>query len=261
MPKPKWRSVLYVDDDPDICSVVQATLSEIGGLEVDTAGCGERAIELVHERRPDLVLMDVMMPGLDGPSTLKRLRASPAVADIPVVFMTAKVMPAEVAHYLALGAAGVIRKPFDPSTLCDELIAISEKLTEVRAPADGRAPEGETGRTEKMRALTERFVQRARGDVESLRNSIAHANLAERAVTQEIERIAHSIHGAAAIFGLPEVSAAGEAIERLVRTGSIGSLAVRRLADCIEALGRLVEAAYADHGPLNPTSRPAPERT
>jgi len=91
------QSVLYVDDDPDICSVVQATLRLVPGLNVQTADSGQRAIDLAYELRPDLVLMDVMMPGLDGPATFGRMRESALLSKIPVIFMTAKVLPAEIA--------------------------------------------------------------------------------------------------------------------------------------------------------------------
>ncbi len=90
MPMRDFQSVLYVDDDPDICSVVQATLRLVPGLDVQTADSGERAIDLAYELRPDLVLMDVMMPGLDGPSTFRRMRECALLTKIPVIFMTAK---------------------------------------------------------------------------------------------------------------------------------------------------------------------------
>jgi two-component system OmpR family response regulator len=122
-----FQSILYVDDDADICSVVQATLRLVPGLHVQTADSGERAIDLAYELRPDLVLMDVMMPGLDGPSTFKRMRESALLAHIPVIFMTAKVLPAEISNFLQLGAIGVIAKPFDPLDLYGELNALWNK--------------------------------------------------------------------------------------------------------------------------------------
>lgn len=118
------RSVLYVDDEPDICEIVKTTLRLTAGLEVIIADSGVRAIDLAHELQPDLILMDVMMPGLDGPSTIKRLRDSPAIRHIPVIFLTAKVLPEEFAHFRAIGAIGVIAKPFDPLTLGDEMLAL-----------------------------------------------------------------------------------------------------------------------------------------
>src|ERR1700683_5163166 len=129
-----FQSVLYVDDDADICSVVQATLRIVPGLDVQTADCGERAINLAYELRPDLVLMDVMMPGLDGPSTLTRMRQSILLADTPVIFLTAKVLPAEISQFLQLGAIGVIVKPFDPLKLYADLVALWHKA-EIAGPS------------------------------------------------------------------------------------------------------------------------------
>jgi two-component system OmpR family response regulator len=210
----KIQSVLYVDDDPDICEVVQATLCLIAGLNVHTAGSGEQAIDLAYELRPDLILMDVMMPGLDGPATLKRMREHALLADIPIVFLTAKVLPAEVAHFLQLGAIGVIGKPFDPLKLGDELFAIWENADARRGFEATLACEsrvrGQVG------SLTDSFLQRTRNDVVRLRTIIERARHEDRSVLGEAERIAHSIHGAGAMFGFPEVSTAGGAIERLV---------------------------------------------
>ena len=106
----KLHSVLYVDDDPDICVVVQAALILIGKLAVDVASSGDMAIRLAMQRQPDLILMDVMMPGLDGPSTLRRLRADPRTALIPIIFLTAKVLPGEVGTASAAGRARRHRK-------------------------------------------------------------------------------------------------------------------------------------------------------
>ncbi len=111
------RTVLYVDDDPDIRQIVQMALGLAPGLTVHTGDSGEQALSLARTLRPDLVLLDVMMPGLDGPGTLARMRAEPSMARLPVVLMTAKAMPEEVARFRELGAAGVIAKPFDPMTL------------------------------------------------------------------------------------------------------------------------------------------------
>lgn len=118
------KTVLLVDDEPDIRTIAELSLQEIGGWQVVLAESGPRALELASERRPDVILLDVMMPGMDGPTVLSRLREEPATARIPVVFLTAKVQKAEVERYVALGAAGVIHKPFDPLTLADELVGI-----------------------------------------------------------------------------------------------------------------------------------------
>lgn len=111
------ESVLYVDDEPDIREVAELALSLVDGLSVHVCESGERALELLPQLQPDLVLLDVMMPGTDGPTTLRHMRANPALAHLPVIFVTAKAMPQEVARFRALGAAAVIPKPFDPMQL------------------------------------------------------------------------------------------------------------------------------------------------
>ena len=113
--------VLMVDDEPDIRRIGQMSLRAVGKWEVALAASGAEALRAAIEGRPDVILLDVMMPGMDGPATLSALRGDPATAAIPVIFMTAKVQQHEVERYLALGAAGVIKKPFDPMTLPDEV--------------------------------------------------------------------------------------------------------------------------------------------
>jgi CheY-like chemotaxis protein len=115
--KPALSSVLYVDDEPDIREVVELSLGLMPGVVVKTCGSGTEALRAMTDWRPDLVLLDVMMPGLDGPATLARMRDDPQLRDIPVVFMTAKALPDEVDRFMSLGAVGVISKPFDPMQL------------------------------------------------------------------------------------------------------------------------------------------------
>ncbi|HYU41701.1 MAG TPA: response regulator [Vicinamibacteria bacterium] len=116
--------VLIVDDEPDIRRIAKLGLSRVGGMEVVEAANGAEALVRAKEDKPDAVLLDVMMPGLDGPSTLARLREDPATSGIPVVFLTAKAIAAELERLKVLGAAGVLTKPFDPMTLARELRAV-----------------------------------------------------------------------------------------------------------------------------------------
>jgi CheY-like chemotaxis protein len=113
--------VLLVDDEPDIRRVAKLGLARVGGMEVVEAANGTEALARAKEDKFDAVLLDVMMPVLDGPSTLARLREDPATAGIPVVFLTAKAIAAEVDRLKSLGAAGVLTKPFDPMTLARDL--------------------------------------------------------------------------------------------------------------------------------------------
>ena len=119
--------ILMVEDEPDIQAVAQIALEAVGGLQVEMCSSGREALDRVSSVAPDLVLMDVMMPGMDGPSTLQALRANPATANYPVIFMTAKVQSHEVSRYIGLGALGVIAKPFDPMVLASTVRSIWEK--------------------------------------------------------------------------------------------------------------------------------------
>lgn len=122
--------VLYVEDEPDIQMVAKMALELVGGFTVKVCSCGEDALREAPAFVPDVILLDVMMPGLDGPSTLLAMKKDEALRNVPVIFMTAKVQPAEVAQYIALGAIGVIAKPFDPMTLADNVRSIWERRNE-----------------------------------------------------------------------------------------------------------------------------------
>ena len=123
MPQPLIR-ILYVEDEPDIRMVAQMALEAVGGFTVIACASGQEALSAAPTAAADLLLLDVMMPGMDGPTTLKALRAMPSTANTPVIFMTAKVQAAEVAMYRKLGALEVIPKPFDPMELSAQLHAI-----------------------------------------------------------------------------------------------------------------------------------------
>ena len=129
----RLRTVLYVDDEPDIREIVELALGLVEGLNVRVCESGERALQRLPDITPDLLLLDVMMPGTDGPTTLQRMRADPRFANIPVVFVTAKAMPAEVARFRELGAVAVIAKPFDPLQFGQQIVAIWEGLDHGRA--------------------------------------------------------------------------------------------------------------------------------
>lgn len=119
--------ILYVEDEPDIQAVARLALENLGGFTVEVCSSGKEALDKIEMYKPDLVLLDVMMPGMDGPTTLSELRKMPCCKDTPVVFMTAKVQPQEVAYYLSLGAIDVIPKPFDPMALADKVRGIWDK--------------------------------------------------------------------------------------------------------------------------------------
>ncbi|UJQ93991.1 response regulator [Mariluticola halotolerans] len=115
------QKLLYVEDDESIAEIVLMTLQDLGGFEVKHCSSGQQALDTIVAYAPQLVLMDVMMPGMDGPETLNRIRQLPDMQNLPVIFMTAKAQTHEQQTYLGLGAIGVIVKPFDPMTLTDHV--------------------------------------------------------------------------------------------------------------------------------------------
>ena len=122
------RKVLLVDDEADIRKIAALTLSRVGGWEVVQASSGPEALVAAARERPDVILLDVMMPGMDGPSTLEALRKDPATASIPVVFVTAKIQAPERERIALLGVAGIIAKPFDAMQLPEQVRRIVEGL-------------------------------------------------------------------------------------------------------------------------------------
>ncbi|RFC31786.1 MAG: Response regulator receiver domain-containing protein [Candidatus Nitrotoga sp. SPKER] len=123
----KLVRILYVEDEPDIQMVARLALEAVGGYTMEICSSGDEALQRAPGFQPQLFLLDVMMPGMDGPSTLKMLRALPQFVNTPVIFMTAKVQPGEVAGYKGLGVIDVIHKPFDPMLLASRVQEIWER--------------------------------------------------------------------------------------------------------------------------------------
>ena len=115
------NKILYVEDEADIRKIAKLALEEVGGLKVLICASGQEAIDKAPGFQPDIILLDVMMPGMDGPDTLEALQRLPDLKDTPAVFLTAKAMPIEITRYKKLGALDVIAKPFDPMTLADRV--------------------------------------------------------------------------------------------------------------------------------------------
>ena len=109
--------LLHVEDEPDIRELVQISLALDPAVDVKSCASGLDALAVAADWKPNIILMDVMMPVMDGAQTLSRLRENAGTAGIPVIFMTARAQTNEIEHFLSLGAAGVIAKPFDPMTL------------------------------------------------------------------------------------------------------------------------------------------------
>ena len=112
--------LLYVEDEADIREIAEFALED-EGFDIVFCASGEEAVEKAVDFQPEVILLDVMMPGMDGPTTLKNLRTIPGLETTPIIFLTAKVQPNEIQDFIALGAIDVIPKPFDPMTLADKI--------------------------------------------------------------------------------------------------------------------------------------------
>lgn len=119
--------ILCVEDEADIQTVAKMALETVGGFNVEMCGSGEEALRKAPDFQPDLILLDVMMPGMDGLATYRAVRELPEAGETPVVFMTAKSQDHEVAQLLEMGALGVISKPFDPIELSNQVTSLWEK--------------------------------------------------------------------------------------------------------------------------------------
>ncbi|MEB3831347.1 response regulator [Phormidium sp. CCY1219] len=115
------KRILVIDDEDDIREVAQLSLEMVGGWEVLTASSGNDGIKLAQAEQPDAILLDVMMPDMDGPATFKKLKAHPRTENIPVILLTAKVLSADQRKFSELGITSVIAKPFEPMNLAAQV--------------------------------------------------------------------------------------------------------------------------------------------
>jgi len=128
VPATPLKRICYVEDDEDIQRIVRMTLERVGNMTVEVVGDPTMAIEAMTAFRPDLVMLDWMMPKMDGPTLFRQMKLRPETSSLPVVFITAKASPHDLEELLRLGAAGAISKPFSPKDLPDQLRAIWAKL-------------------------------------------------------------------------------------------------------------------------------------
>jgi len=209
--------ILHVDDEPDIREVVELSLSLDPAFAVRSCASGRDALAAVSEWPPDLILCDVMMPVMDGPATLARLRESPQTAHIPVVFMTARAQTRELEHFKSLGAAGVISKPFDPMTLA---ASIRSHL-----------------RTAGLSALRAGFIRRLQADAAALIH--CRADLANTAASagalEQIKTFAHALAGASGIFGFHEITRTAQEVEKSTAK-RLGGGALENVERALDAL-------------------------
>jgi len=233
--------VLHVDDEPDIREVVEISLGLDPDFTVQGCNSGKEALAVAAEWRPDIILLDVMMPGLDGPATLAQLRQNAETAHFPVVFMTARTRARETDRFRSLGAVGVIPKPFDPMTL-----AVS--LRKYVKPA-----------SDPLAHLRAEFMLRAKRDAATLSEDRTVLRQGKRppGTLDRIKRIAHALSGAGGIYGYPELSDAAAQVEDVViaELGGQGSCEEtdRALDDLI---GQAEQHGHSD-SETGPSIRPA----
>jgi len=211
--------VLFADDDADIRNVVALSLGRDPFFVVRGCASGREALATAVEWRPDLTLLDVRMPGMDGPTVLTRLRADRHTAAIPVVFVTACPETREYANLKALGAAGVIPKPFDPNGLAAELRRF--------VPVEGA-----------LAAARENFLLRLDADAFAL--SLCRqwlSDYAPKTVLMRISEIAHALAGAGGIYGFAGISCDSAALSDAAERRLAGRA---RGADVEQALDRLL---------------------
>jgi CheY-like chemotaxis protein/HPt (histidine-containing phosphotransfer) domain-containing protein len=220
--------ILHVDDEPDIREVVEISLGLDPGLSTQGCASGPEALVVAVDWAPDIILLDVMMPVMDGATTFARLRENPRTASIPVVFMTARAQSSELELFRSLGAAGVIPKPFDPMTLAASVRA------HIEPPAS------------RLGAMRHEFLRRVDSDLIALAShwSALEDRTDVSSSLAQIRNIAHKLAGAGGIFGFDEISEAAATLEEAVILGCAGSgtvseigSALDRVAACAETMG------------------------
>jgi len=207
------RRVLAIDDEPDILAVIRITLRARGGFEVEVCQSGAEALSAARRFAPDLILLDVMMPGTDGPATLEALRGDRQTAAIPVVFLTAKAMHQERARYLAMGAVAVIEKPFDQRTLADELEQIVGRTPSLASK------DADFGQVALLDAYAEALPAKVR-EIRELWSRVESGLDAE--ATRSFYLRVHSLAGTAATYGHPSLSDVAKQLEQVIGEGMAG---------------------------------------
>ncbi len=205
------QTILCVDDERDILDVARMCLELVGGYRVTCCESGQAALDVVAGGAvPDLFLLDVMMPGMNGPETLAALRRRPELDAVPIVFMTARVQEAEVRAYLRLGVTAVIPKPFDPMKLPGELATIWNAFNDVRQSV---SMDGDV--EARMAELRERYVASLEGHIGRLddwRVRLAVEGLPAPART-ELKGVAHRLAGTGKTYGFAEISESARRID------------------------------------------------
>ena len=198
------KKITYVEDEPDIRAITEIALTQIGGFHLDVCASGAEALAKTSDFDPDLIILDVMMPGMDGVETYARLRQIPSLVDTPIVFMTAKAMSDEVARYRAMGAADVIAKPFDPMTLSDRIETIWRTHSASRDPS----------MQDQLRALVKRHCVTLAEQVATIGQLLNEAPCDGKVNgIARAQSITHQIKGTAGSMGFAAVGSAAAVLD------------------------------------------------
>ncbi|MBI4290936.1 MAG: response regulator [Betaproteobacteria bacterium] len=207
--------ILYVEDEADIQTIAVTVLETIGGFTIVACRSGSQAIEAAPVADADLILLDVMMPGMDGPTTLRKLRDIPQTATTPAVFMTAKVQASEIEYFKSLGALDVIPKPFDPMKLPEQINEIWRRSAGTQAPAPpGPKAAGPQSAEEELQALYRRYAAQLPGTIEEIEILWTRiASGADPSALKSLHRALHSLAGSGATFGFSRMGSGAKAME------------------------------------------------
>ena len=200
--------VLYADDEADIRGIIEYALEDEPDIVLELCESGQEALDKVTDFQPDLILLDVMMPGMDGPTTLNKLREHPATRNTPIIFVTAKVQANEVAQFKDMGAIDVIAKPFDPVILADHL------RKQLELTSQGKAHK----KAEKFAALRQTFVADLGARLYTIDASWERikAQSDDISAYEEMHRLVHSLVGSGMSFGFTELGTLAREIETII---------------------------------------------
>jgi CheY-like chemotaxis protein/HPt (histidine-containing phosphotransfer) domain-containing protein len=226
--------ILHVDDEPDIREVVEVSLGLDPNFAIRSCASGDMAIAMAADWQPNMILLDVMMPAMDGPTTLTHLRGNLRTSYIPVIFMTARAQTREIELLRSLGAEGVIAKPFDPMTLAASVRSYlpTELSIEVLHKAFVR------------RELRKSFVRRAKMDAAVLipYSSALEERLSSTIVLRRIKDIAHSLAGSGGVFSFHLLSSEAASLEEAVIARMNGNGSADNVRKAIDALLAQIDA-------------------
>jgi two-component system OmpR family response regulator len=216
--------ILQIDDDLAMRDIVAATLRRQHLFTAITCGSGEEGLAIATTTMPDLILCDVVMPGMDGPAVLQQLRQNESTADIPVIFTTARTQPSDIVELLMLGAADVIAKPFKLKTLAQTIrdhLHINDT-----APDDGCA----------LSEAPYDFAERLRSDLATLEGLRRTLISDSSAVPDGLKTCVHNLAGAAGVYEFQSVSLAASAVEDTIIEQHVSQCAPQQVEDALEKL-------------------------